>query len=225
MAVFKKGSKGKDVENIQNLLNKAKVGPKLKLDGVFGDLTDKQVRAFQKRCKLKPDGKVDEYTLAALKFGGPLPEMTVEDYSKLLRKLGEIRKYHKYLVNSYQNTVNEFAKFAQISARESALALKLVEENQAHWDKSVGLAGQVVTKQAEFKAILKKSPGKAEKLVKECETLQEQGYNYYEKNIQPNVSKVDVALKAIRQAMESAQKVLDDQRAANKKASAAVEQS
>lgn len=223
MAILKKGSKGKDVQNIQTLLNNSKASPKLKVDGIFGNSTVKQVQIFQKRCKLKPDGKVGEYTLAALKFGGPMPEMTVVDFTRLLRALGDIRKHHKYVVNCYKNTVKEFSKFAQVSAKESALALKLVEENQVHWDKQLGMAGQLVTKQAEFKAVLTKSPGKAEKLVKECEALQKQVGPHYDKNIQPNVDKLAVTFKAIRQAMASAQKVLDDQTVATQKARAAID--
>jgi peptidoglycan hydrolase-like protein with peptidoglycan-binding domain len=72
MAVLKMGSKGKDVQNIQNQLNKVKA--KLEVDGIFGKLTEKQTIVFQKKYKLKPDGKVGDNTLAALKFGGPLPK-------------------------------------------------------------------------------------------------------------------------------------------------------
>lgn len=217
MAVLKRGSKGNDVQNIQKLLNNAKAKPKLATDGIFGKLTDKQTRIFQKICKLKIDGKVGVATLAALTFGGPVPEMTVQDCTKFLKELNDIRKYHKYLVKSYQSTVEEFAKFAQISAKESALALKMVEENQVYWDKSVGMVHQIVAKQAEFQSVLSKSPGKARKLIQECEVLYKQSSSNYSANIQPNVSKVEATFLAIRQSMKSAQKVLDDQRAANAK--------
>ena len=91
-----------------------------------------------------------------------------------------------------------------------------------HWDKTVGVAGQIVAKQTEFRSILTKSPEKAAKLVKECEVLAEQEENNYRKNIQPNVDKAEVSFTAIRTAMKSAQKVLEDQRVATAKARASI---
>jgi len=77
VAVIETGSTGKTVEAIQKLLNKAKASPKLKVDGIFGRLTDEQVQKFQKKTGLKVDGKVGELTLAALKYSGKMPEMVI----------------------------------------------------------------------------------------------------------------------------------------------------
>ncbi len=61
------GSRGKDVQTLQSLLNKATVpGPGLSADGIFGIRTDTAVRAFQQRNGLKPDGLVGQRTARAL---------------------------------------------------------------------------------------------------------------------------------------------------------------
>ena len=73
MAVLKKGSKGKKVEDVQHMLNKVKAKPQLEPDGKFGKNTEKAVKYFQVQKKLVDDGKVGDNTLAALKraSGGP----------------------------------------------------------------------------------------------------------------------------------------------------------
>ncbi|MEM6739272.1 MAG: peptidoglycan-binding protein [Pseudomonadota bacterium] len=75
MALLKKGSKGKPVEELQTLINKVGIKPELKVDGIFGPLTDKNVRAAQKKLELKVDGKAGDNTMAALKYGKPLPDV------------------------------------------------------------------------------------------------------------------------------------------------------
>ena len=57
--VFKKGSRGDAVKQIQVALN-------LKADGIFGSKTEKAVIKFQKDNGLYPDGIVGKKTLAAL---------------------------------------------------------------------------------------------------------------------------------------------------------------
>ena len=59
------GAKGTDVKWLQWHL--AKLGEKLKIDGVFGRLTKVAVLSFQKKHKLLPDGIVGPKTKAALK--------------------------------------------------------------------------------------------------------------------------------------------------------------
>lgn len=66
MAVLKRGSKGSAVKDVQKKLNNNKAKPKLEVDGVFGEGTDKAVRTFQKGKGLKVDGMVGPNTLAAL---------------------------------------------------------------------------------------------------------------------------------------------------------------
>ena len=63
--VLKKGNKGAAVKKLQKKLNKK--GAKLTVDGVFGNLTYKAVRKFQKKNKLKVTGIVRAATWKKLK--------------------------------------------------------------------------------------------------------------------------------------------------------------
>ena len=61
------GSRGKDVQTLQSLLNRATVpSPGLAADGSFGTKTDTALRAFQQRNGLKPDGIAGPLTARAL---------------------------------------------------------------------------------------------------------------------------------------------------------------
>ena len=61
------GSRGKDVQLAQSLLNKVTIpSPRLTEDGVFGTRTDEAVRRFQERNRLTPDGIVGQRTAEAL---------------------------------------------------------------------------------------------------------------------------------------------------------------
>lgn len=59
MELYKRGSKGEVVKQIQKALN---VYP----DGIFGSVTEEAVKAFQSKNFLKPDGIVGPATLAKL---------------------------------------------------------------------------------------------------------------------------------------------------------------
>ena len=59
MAVYKVGSTGEQVKQIQKALG-------LKADGIFGRGTESAVKKFQKENGLYVDGKVGEKTLAKL---------------------------------------------------------------------------------------------------------------------------------------------------------------
>ena len=61
-----KSDSGKSVVLIQEALNKKLKPTKIKVDGVFGDKTEKAVKAFQKKNKLTVDGVVGPETLLAL---------------------------------------------------------------------------------------------------------------------------------------------------------------
>jgi peptidoglycan hydrolase-like protein with peptidoglycan-binding domain len=67
-AYLKKGDSGTAIVELQNALNKARVKPKLKVDGVFGEDTLIAVKAFQKANKLGVDGVAGPNTLATLKI-------------------------------------------------------------------------------------------------------------------------------------------------------------
>lgn len=63
---IKKGSKGNEVKHLQEYLNWAN-GCKLKVDGIFGDKTETEVKKFQKSSSLTQDGKFGKKSLAAAK--------------------------------------------------------------------------------------------------------------------------------------------------------------
>lgn len=211
MAVFKEGSKGTDVKNIQTLLNKAGAKPKLKVDGIFGPLTDAAVRAFQKKCKLKPDGKIGKKTMPVLKFGGPLPVMTEEDFSKRVKFAKQVRVHNKQMIASYKLIEKALEKLAKVTAKETPKAGKAVADNQEFWEKIITLSEAVAAKQATFDAILEKSPEKAEKLVRECEDLVSKVEAYSAANLLPNLEKANESLSLIRFEMEDAQELFKKQ--------------
>lgn len=65
MAVYKQGSAGDEVKNIQSLLN-ATGQYNLKVDGVYGDQTASAVKDYQSRNNLKVDGIAGDNTLSSL---------------------------------------------------------------------------------------------------------------------------------------------------------------
>src|SRR3954453_4725367 len=74
---LRRGSRGASVEDLQSKLNDAGFGP-LKVDGIFGPLTQKSVRAFQRESRLVPDSVVGKKTWAKLgvEGGSPAPAPT-----------------------------------------------------------------------------------------------------------------------------------------------------
>jgi len=203
MAVFKEGSKGKDVKNIQTLLNKAGAKPKLNVDGIFGPLTTAAVKAFQKKCGLKPDGKIGTKTMPVLEYGKPLPVMTVPDIAARIAYGKSAREHNKIMVKCYAEMEKSMAKLARVAARETPNAKSLIAANQAIWDKTQEMAKEIVAKQAEFEKLLKTSPGKAEKLVKECEKLNAKLTAYAKANLSPNLKAANASFRAVRDQMDA----------------------
>lgn len=67
MAQLVQGSQGKEVGQLQTLLNEVLDDtPALKVDGIFGPKTNARVVAFQKQRQLAPDGVVGPKTNKAL---------------------------------------------------------------------------------------------------------------------------------------------------------------
>ena len=100
MASLRLGSSGNSVKKLQKDLNKAlKPSPKLKADGQFGPATDKAVRNFQRKNKLKVDGIVGPKTSAMIEqqaAGGGAQKKTspvkmdVFDYRERKKKAKDI---------------------------------------------------------------------------------------------------------------------------------------
>jgi peptidoglycan hydrolase-like protein with peptidoglycan-binding domain len=212
MSILKKGSKGQDTKNAQTLLNKAGAKPKLKVDGIFGPLTDAQTRKFQKKLKLKVDGSIGPLTMPVLKFGRPLPEMTTRDHTKRLARAVYVRSLNKMIAESYVVIEKALAKLAQVAAKEAPKAKKLIQANQASYEKSYKMIKEIADKQAEFNTLVKKMPAKAEKLVRECEVLEKQVTAFIKANFTPNVVAAKVSFDAIEVQMETVRKMYDDKR-------------
>lgn len=207
MVVLKKGSQGNDVKALQTLLNK--YGAKLKVNGDFDQLTDAAVRAFQKKCKLKVDGKVGDNTNAALEYGGPLPVMPLADYTDRVKHFQKMRAGNKVYVSTYAALGKEMAALAQLAKKETEAAQKVVDDNQATWDQIFDLAEQIVAKQSEFTVMLAKSPQKAEKLGKDCEKLEAQIQQLGKGKITAGIAKLNTSLGAVRAKMEATKKLYD----------------
>jgi Putative peptidoglycan binding domain len=217
MAVIKKGSKGRDVEEIQKLLNKAKASPKLKVDGIFGSLTDEQVRKFQKKCKLKADGMVGEKTMATLKFGSPLPDMKVQDYAKRKTQFQKTWHFNKNNIESYESIEQEVAKLAEVTAKEVPLAKNLFIENHKQWIIIVEMVDKIVSNQADFDKLRTKDPAKAAKLATECEDLDKKIEGLGASKIKPNLAKALASLDAAQKKINSTLSLIQSEMAAIKK--------
>lgn len=67
LRLTKPNMQGDDVRELQQLLNKANIGLDIKVDGVFGEETDKAVRLFQQKRGLSVDGVVGPATWKQLR--------------------------------------------------------------------------------------------------------------------------------------------------------------
>ena len=92
--VFKKGSRGDEVKQIQLALG-------LKADGIFGTKTEKAVIKFQKENGLYPDGIVGKKTLDALNINFDTDLTIIRPFDL------DIDEYYlpkgEYLNGNYQN--------------------------------------------------------------------------------------------------------------------------
>lgn len=172
MKQLKRGSRGKDVEALQERLNKLGASPRLKVDGDFGPLTQKAVVAFQKSAKVKPaDGAVNKYTSAALKMGGPLPVMTVKDMAGATKIAKDFQK-HNLLLNGYMMALDGATwKVDSILDKELPKATKMVADNKPLWEELIKIADKIADNQKTFDAIRLSDPKKAGELADDCEYL------------------------------------------------------
>ena len=203
MANLKKGAKGNPVKDLQSLLNKAGARPKLDVDGDFGPLTDAAVRAFQKKAKLKSTGIVDALTLAAIKYGGPLPEMTVPDFEARRAEFQKAWNYNQKNVATSVAIQKEVKSLNDILTKKAEQADSLFMLRQDSWNRVAELSASLVEKQKEFDKILLTNPGKAATLASDCASL--------EKTIDkigPNTAKTGSVLKELSDSLASSMAII-----------------
>ena len=98
MSYLFKGSKGEQVRQIQQALNRA--GANLNPDGVYGAMTEAAVREFQTKHHLKSDGLVGPDTMEALApymVDYSIITRAVEDCLDALEQLPEYKKLEALL--------------------------------------------------------------------------------------------------------------------------------
>lgn len=106
--VLKYGDRGSEVIALQTKLNSK--GFSCMVDGIYGESTVAAVKAFQKACGLKTDGKAGNQTQTAL-YGSEDKKIDEKTYYKTLRpgdKGDEVRKLQYYLKqkNCYKGNVD-----------------------------------------------------------------------------------------------------------------------
>lgn len=214
MAVLKKGSKGSAVKDLQTKLNKAKTKPELKVDGIFGPLTDKAVRVYQKKNGLKVDGKVGEYTLATIKYGGELPEMMVDDYQAKKAEFSKVFDFNRLNIASYVAMEKAIAKLSEIASKEVPNAKTMNLENRKYWTEIADFVDLIISRQSEFKTELTKNPAKAKKLAMECEKIHKHIKSIGKTKILPNIKKAAASLEIVQKKTISTVGTLKSERAA-----------
>ena len=142
MAKLVKGAKGKEVNVLQTALNKNGASPKLKVDGVFGPITDKAVRDFQKKSKLKVDG-----------YGGPITGFALgiaKRPSALDWPLdGDVKdSFDKYMFERNQRSVDEMTKMIDAAIKETATLVSFLERRKTE------LAGKKSDLQSIYKSFM-----------------------------------------------------------------------
>jgi peptidoglycan hydrolase-like protein with peptidoglycan-binding domain len=92
LAKLEHGNSGAAVKQLQQLL-KDKNFYKGKIDGKFGDGTERAVRSFQEEKKVKVDGKVGDETWSLLKPSvAPEPKLKIGDTGDAVKKLQGLLK-------------------------------------------------------------------------------------------------------------------------------------
>lgn len=208
MAVIKQGATGKSVTEIQTLLNKAGARPKLDEDGIFGPLTEAALKTFQKKAKVTASGKVDSKTMSCLKYGGPLPEMTVTDYATRTTGLKEAWAGHNEYIKGLKSIQSQISTLDDIWSKDITEVNTLFKENYKHWEKVAELCEKLVKKQKEFGTELLKDPKKAAGIVTECEAMHAQVSAIATTKVNPNFDKRTKLVKAARKKLDTALKAI-----------------
>lgn len=209
MAVLKKGSKGSDVKKLQNSLNKQKAKPPLAEDGIFGPKTLEAVKTFQKKAKLKQDGQVGELTFAALKSGGKIPEMKVEDYKNKAAYFKKYRAYNVELVAGFMR-IRKIVDILENDMNQVLFdAVKFSEANGTHWEKIYAMSEEIASLQKTFEKQRLKDPKLAQKIADECEAYEKKIHSIGKNEIGANNSKVSGILSGVRKSLSSSLTKID----------------
>ncbi|MEL6466678.1 MAG: peptidoglycan-binding domain-containing protein [Pseudomonadota bacterium] len=199
MAILKKGSKGADVKKLQDALNKN--GAKLKVDGDFGKMTESAVKTFQKKAKLKVDGQVGPQTQAALKSGGALPEMTVEDYTKVKAILSKNRGDNRQTEADYVVMSSALNALDSLFMKDVTKAMDVLRLNDKHWEVVDKEVEALIKLQKDFEAKRLSDPKAAAKIAKDCATKDKVIKGIAEGKIGPNRKKANGFLGAAKKRL------------------------
>ena len=166
-----KGSTGPAVETLQTKLNKLGAKPALKVDGIFGPLTEGQVKKFQKGLKppLKSDGKVGTDTWAAIEFelkGGKKPKLKVPDWEQ--EQIEKYRDTNRETAKLIQKSINDVGAaataFGGACKKEDAGLQKTKKKYEVKWQKILDLAAAVEKLEAEFEAGAFRDPARVKEI-------------------------------------------------------------
>ncbi|MBO9436392.1 peptidoglycan-binding protein [Ruegeria sp. R13_0] len=221
MAVLKKGSKGKEVQALQTRLNRLGAKPQLKIDGIFGPNTHKAVVAFQKKAKLKStNGAVDNLTVAALQYGGPLPTMNVKDLSSVAKLCKDFQRHNLLLIGFMSALDAATGNLDKTIDKTLPTATKMAGANKSIWESIIKISQDVVSKQKQFDSLLLSHPHRAKKLADECDTLFKQVQSQGEaasKNVDTVYSTLDKTISDLSKNVAEVQKMMADLKKHSKK--------
>ena len=164
MAILKKGSKGSSVKEVQTLVNKLGIKPQLNVDGIFGPLTEAGVRSAQKKLALDVDGAVGEFTLAALKYGKPLPVWEMRSLKGRAAKQRAQGRFHDGLAQCYLRISKQLNDLDKLRDKNDPKIKKALTDIKQPREAMANKSAEIEQMELEFDKILTKNPAAAQKL-------------------------------------------------------------
>lgn len=172
-----RGSTGPTVETLQTKLNKLGARPALKVDGIFGPITEGEVKKFQRRLKppLKPDGKVGTDTWAAIEFelkGGKKPKLKIDDWhnKKTLKRSAEQElKTGADVERRIKDAGVAATTLSGTCNKEKAGIRTTIKEYEKMWKKIIALAVATEKLIAEFEAGAFRDPARVKAIQAEID--------------------------------------------------------
>lgn len=129
---LQKGDRGSAVTNLQTLLNKAGYNCGA-IDGIFGDMTETQVRKLQVDYKLKVDGLAGNATMQVLEAltVSPAPETPkAEKKTTSASKPQQVKEFQKWLNSNYNTKLTEDNLFGNLTKTGALKALQIEMNKQ-----------------------------------------------------------------------------------------------